>query len=147
MFSPSVSSKAITLTFAFLLISSPTFCDPIGIIDYAIEWGQTSKENYTFVFSGKVTREGRPCANAQVSLDIETSADGVVTQSAQAGDDGVYQIAITFTGRPSQASGWKLEARSSGISHSSSAEAEGRVILREGHTTVVVDRTLPLVEA
>ncbi len=147
MFSSKTAAKAFLLIGLNLLISSPLFSAPQAITGYSIEWGGSSQTAYTFVFSGVITRDGRPCPNARVNLDIETSRDGVVTESAQAGADGRYEIAITIKGCPEQASNWKLQARTGSVVNGQAGEAEGRVILMDSEKTVVVNRTLPLVEA
>ncbi len=147
MFSPMLSIKALFLVSLIFLSPTFAFCDPQGIVDYSIEWGPVVRSDYTFVFSGIVSREGHPCPNARVELDLETATEGIVTESALAGDDGRYQIAITITASPEQSSNWKLQARSGGIERAQTGEAEGRVILLEGQTSIIVDRPLNLVQA
>jgi len=122
-------------------------CAPQGIVAVALDWGPAASASYTYVFSGLVTCQNRPCPNAHVDLDLETVSQGVINQSTQAGEDGRFQIEVTVVGAPTDSSGWKLEAHTSGITNQQSAESEGRVILMEGQTKVVVDRSLPLVQA
>jgi hypothetical protein len=119
---------------------------PQGIVSVALQWG-TSVQTFTYVFAGQVTCQNNPCRNARVELNLETSTEGVITQTTRTGADGRYQLEVTVQGSPSESSAWKLEAHSASVSNQESAEAEGRVILTEGQAQVVVDRSLRLIEA
>jgi hypothetical protein len=146
MFSSKGRSQVVTLLAILALISSPVFSSSNGTVGYGLKW-QSNRASYTFVFSGQVMRQGRPCPNARISLDIETSYQGVVSQIADAGDDGRYQIAITVAGVPDQSSIWRLQARVSGLKESQTGEAEGRIILMDGQTTVIVSETIRIEQA
>jgi hypothetical protein len=122
-------------------------CASEGIVNVALEWGSSARTTYTYVFSGLITCQNKPCSNVRVNVDLDTATQGVITQSTQSGDDGRYQLAVTVPGAPEDSSGWKIEAHSAGISDQESAEAEGRVILMEDQKTVVVDRSLLLIQA
>ena len=117
-----------------------------GIVTVALEWG-SSVHTYMYVFSGLVTCQNHPCANVHVDLVLETENQGALTQTALTGNDGRYLMQVTLQGSPQEASSWKLTAQTSSMSDQESAEAEGRVILSEDQTTVMVDRTLPLIQA
>jgi hypothetical protein len=132
--------------FFLSLTTQNAICAPEGAINVALEWGPSAKTSYTYVFSGTLTCQNHPCSNAHVDLDLDTASQGVISQSTQAGEDGRYQIAVTITAVPEEASTWKLAAHSPTM-NPDSAEAEGRIILMEGQTTVVVDRSMRLIQA
>jgi FlaG/FlaF family flagellin (archaellin) len=119
---------------------------PQGVVNVALEWG-SSAQTFTYVFAGHVTCQNHPCSNARVDLNLDSASQGVITQITRAGEDGRYQFEVTLQGSPDGSSTWKLEAHSSSALNQESAEAEGRVILIEGQTTVVVDRSLLLIQA
>lgn len=146
MFSSKGYRKAAALLLALLPLQSPVYSAPRGTVGYSLNWTNPSAQ-YTFVFAGRVMRDGRPCANAHVSVDIQTANQGMVSESAEAGDDGRYQIALTVSAAPEQTSFWKLQARSATVTTVSTGEAEGRLILRDGQTTVVISETIPLLQA
>src|SRR5579871_3960495 len=137
----------LSLAFFLNLTVQNAISAPEGVVNVALEWGSSSRTTYTYVFSGLVTCQNRPCSNARVDLNLESTSDGAITQSTRAGDDGRYQMEVTVQGTPEASSAWKLEAHSSSVQNQESAEAEGRVILMEGQTTVVVDRSLLLIQA
>lgn len=147
MFSSKGSRKAVLFSAIFFLMHSPAFCKPKGFVGVGIQWGQTRRGTYTFVFAGQVTREGRPCPHARINLDLETSTQGVISESAQAGEDGQYQIAVTVAGAPEQSSIWKLQARAGSLTDRQTGQIEGRIILMEDQTTVVVSKSIPLEQA
>jgi hypothetical protein len=135
----------IALALVILPIQSAV-CAPHGVVTATYVLG-SSVASYTYVFSGVITCQNKPCSNARVDIDVVTATQGVVTQSTRAGDDGRYQMAVTVPGAPEDSSAWKLEAHSASLSEQASAEAEGRVILMEDQKTVVVDRSLLLTQA
>jgi hypothetical protein len=143
-----VSSARWFLSVAFLLSFSVknVHSAPNGLVSAALEWG-SSAQAYTYVFSGQVTCQNHPCANAHIDLNLETASQGVIVQTTQAGEDGRYELAVTVNGAPEDCSTWKLEAHSASVSQQESAEAEGRVILMEGEAKIAVDRSLLLIQA
>jgi hypothetical protein len=122
-------------------------CAPQAFVHVALEWGSPTKTVYTYVFSGVITCQHKPCSNARVDVDLVTATEGVVTQSTQAGEDGRYQLEVSVPGSPEDSSSWKIAAHTASISDQESAEAEGRIILMEDQKTVVVDRSLLLIQA
>jgi hypothetical protein len=136
----------IALSIVLLPIQS-AICAPQGIITATIEWGTSTAATYTYVFSGVITCQNKPCSNARVDIDLVTTSHGVISRSIRAGDDGHYQLALMAQGEPEDSSTWKLAAHSDCVTDQESAEAEGRVILMEDQKTVVVDRSLLLIQA
>jgi hypothetical protein len=120
---------------------------PADSDNFALDWGSNAKASYTYVFSGLLTCQNRPCSNARVDLDLETGSQGVISQTTQADEDGRYQMEVKVEGVPTDSSSWKLEARTFNTIRQQSAESEGRIILMDGRRTVVVDRSLLLIQA
>jgi hypothetical protein len=106
-------------------------CAPQAFVHVALEWGSPNKTVYTYVFSGLITCQNKPCANARVAVDLVTPTEGV----------------ISLAGSPEDSSSWKIAAHTASVSDQASAEAEGRIILMEDQKTVVVDRSLLLIQA
>ena len=149
MFDPKLQSARRFLVVAFFLFlpAKNAISAPQGVVNFALEWGPSAKTSYTYVFSGLVTCQNHPCPNAHVDLDIDTSSQGVISQSAQAGEDGHYQLEVTVPGSPEESASWKIQAHTVSITSQESGEAEGRIILIDGQTKVVVDRSLLLIQA
>jgi|SRR5882724_4907991 len=133
-------------TFFLLIPVQNAISAPEGVVNYAIQWG-SNKAAYTYVFSGLISCQNRPCSNARVEVALVTPSQGAVSQSVRAGDDGRYQVAITVPGSPEDASTWKIDAYSASVSEQATGEAEGSIILMEDQKTVVVDRTIQLIQA
>ena len=149
MFTPKLRNARRFLVVAFFL-NLPVqnaISAPVGVVSVALEWGSSARTSYTYVFSGIVTCQNHPCASAHIDLDIETTSQGVISKSTQVGADGRYQMEISIPGAPEDSSSWKLQAHSSGTMNHESGEAEGRIILMDGQTTVVVDRSILLIQA
>jgi len=130
----------------FLYILPASAAAANGIVTVALEWG-TSAQSYTYIFSGLVLCQNHPCVNVRVDLALDTDTRGTLTQTTTSGDDGRYQMEITLPGSAQDTSLWKLEARSGSSINRETAEAEGRVVNTESQTTVVVDRSLLLIQA
>lgn len=118
---------------------------PHGIVAADVEWG-SSVQAYTYVFSGQVISQNHPCSNAQVDVSLDSDTAGVISQTTTTGEDGRYQMEITLRGKPEDSSMWKLEAHSSTPTEREAAEMEGRVIIMEGQSTVVVNQHLLLTQ-
>ena len=150
MFTTKAAPRTRPILLLTLFLSLPlknAFSDQQGIVGAAIEWGGSTAQAYTYVFSGQVTCKNHACSNAKVEVNVDTASEGVVTQTTEAGADGRYQIELTLKGSPSDATTWKLEAHAPGLSDQESAEAEGRLIMMDGQTSVVVERPLFLTQA
>jgi hypothetical protein len=142
-----VAKWLLIVAFFLNLTVQNAVCAPEGAVNVALEWGSSARTSYTYVFSGLVTCQNHPCSNAHVDLDMDTANQGVISQSAQAGEDGRYQLEITIPGSPEDSASWKIQARAASVSDQESGEAEGRIILMEGQTKVNVDRSLLLIQA
>ena len=136
----------VTLT-VFALPLQSSVCFARGFAGIALDTMAPNRTPYTYVFSGWVTCQNKPCANARVDLDLVTTTQGAIARSTRTGEDGHYQLAITVAGAPEDSSLWKLEVRTAGLSGQESAQAEGSIILMEDEQTVVVDRSLLLTQA
>jgi hypothetical protein len=136
--------QSLKLLLAFLLpLAQTTFSAaeaPQGRVDYALEWG-TSRQTYTYIFSGTVTCGGHPCAGAQVDVNLDSPDEGLLTQSTKTESDGHYLVQIQVQGTASEAASWKLMARSD-ASLKDPIEVEGQLILMQDETTVNVERPL-----
>ena len=79
-----------------LLLAQSTFslaAPSQGQVAYAVEWG-TSRQTYTYIFSGTVTCGGKPCAGAQVDVNLDSPDEGLLTQSTKTESDGHYLVQI-----------------------------------------------------
>lgn len=123
-----------------ILLPNAAMAQTRGIVDYSLQW-VSAPQTYTYVFSGIVTCSGKPCADAQVEVDLDSPAQGILHESSLAGADGRYLMQIQVVGVPEQAATWKLTT--SGLSRANDpVEVEGRVILMQDQTTVIVERPL-----
>ena len=113
-----------------------------GMVGCTLEW-HSGNQVYSYVFSGVVSNQGRPCPNARVQLQISTASQPDLVQETVAAADGTYQLKIDLPGRPDQAAEWKLIAQAP---ETGAAEIEGRSILMEGQNQVTVQRPIQLVQ-
>ena len=136
--------KALTV---ILFPALTSVCTAQGFAHVEIDSIASTRTPYTYVFSGLVTCQNRPCANVRVDVDLVTNTQGAIVQSTRTGADGRYQLEVTVSGSPEDSSLWKIEAHTTNLSQQESAQAEGRVILMDDEQTVVVDRSLLLIQA
>ena len=133
-------------TFAVTPILSPipVFANK-GVVNCTIEWG-SSHQTYTYVFSGVVSSQGRPCPNAKVQLQLSAANQPDQTQETVAGADGSYELKITIPGAADESTQWKLVAQAPDASSLEATEIEGSAILSDSDNTVVVERPIQLVQ-
>ena len=130
-------------TYAQFASVVPAFSENHGIVSYQLDW-HTSRQTYTYVFSGVVTCQGRPCANTQVHVDIDTPSQGVVSQATTTSPDGRYLLQVSVEGDADDTTTWKLLAEAGGPNHGEPTEIEGRSILMQDQTTVPIERLLQI---
>src|SRR5271165_4167126 len=80
-----------------------------GVVDCTLVWG-SNQQTYTFVFSGTVNKEGRPCPNAKIQLQLSAANQPDQIQETLAAADGSYELKISIPGTANQATQWKLVA-------------------------------------
>jgi len=100
---------------------------------------------FTYVFAGLVTCQNHPCSNARVDLNLDSVAEGVITQTTRASEDGRYQIEVLCRGLR-MASAWKLELIRS-VSSRHQAKPKDASFFKRAKAPIVVDRSLLLVQA
>jgi hypothetical protein len=127
-----------------LFLSASAMARPLGTVDCALEW-HSSRQTYTYVFSGVVSHQGRPCPNAKIQLQLSSASQPDLVQETLASADGTYQLKVSIPGNPEQATDWKLIAQmpETGLQ---SPEIAGRTIMTESEEPVVVDRTIQMVQ-
>jgi len=143
-FLPAIRSLPILLySLIQILVPITALAQPKGVVDCALEWHSDNK-TYTYVFSGVVSSEGRPCPNAKIHLQLSFSRQPDLVQETIALADGTYELKVSVTGKPEDSTDWKLIAQAPETS-TQSAEIEGRTILTD-ENSVAVERPIQLVQ-
>jgi hypothetical protein len=117
---------------------------PKGTVDCTLEW-HTTRQTYTYVFTGVVSKQGRPCANARIQLLLSTNRQPDQIQETTAAADGSYELKIALPGNPEDSADWKLVAQAPDTSTLEATEVAGRMILTDGENTVMVERPIQLI--
>lgn len=125
-----------------IFVPAHVFALPAGEVGYSLEW-HSGHQVYTYVFSGVVSRQGRPCPNAKIQLEISTPTQPDMTQETVASADGTYELKIDLPGQPEQSAEWKLVAQAP---ETDSVEIDGRSILMEGENRVDIKRPIQFVQ-
>ena len=125
-----------------IFVPSLLNAQPHGMVGVTLEW-HTARQVYTYIFTGQVTSQGRPCPNATVELQISQANQPDVLKETVASADGTYQLKVEIPGLVDQSAEWKLIAQSP---ETGSAEIAGRSILMEGENLLVVQRPLLLIQ-
>jgi len=144
-FSPA-AAKLTLLVYSFTSVFVPTLAhsENHGTVDCGLEW-HNSQQVYTYVFSGVVSRKGRPSPNARIQLQISSPSQTDLIQDTVASADGTYEMRVALTGAPSQAAAWKIVAQAPEIG-AEATEIEGRSIMIDGLNQVQVNRRIQLVQ-
>jgi hypothetical protein len=130
-------------SFGPALVPVPVLGTPKGTVDCTLEW-HTAGQTYTYVFTGVVRNQGRPCPNARIQLQLSTGSKTDMIQDTVAGEDGRYELTVAVSGNPKSAADWKLVAQAPNTSTLDSTEVTGRMILTQNEDTVMVQRTIQL---
>jgi hypothetical protein len=127
-----------------LLVPAAVWALPKGTVDCVLEW-HTSRQTYTYVFSGVVSHLGRPCPNAKIQVQLSVASQPDKVQETLASADGTYQLKLSISGNPEEATDWKLIAQmpETGLL---SPEIAGRAILMDSEETVKVNRSIQMVQ-
>ncbi len=142
---PARLSWLLTLySFTLALVPATGLAQSKGTVDCMLEW-HTSRRVYTYVFSGVVSSQGKPCPNAKIQIRMSPPNQDDVIQDTVASADGTYELKVTVAGSPEDSAEWKLVAQGSEIGLESAA-IEGRAILMEDENTVMVERPIQLVQ-
>ena len=126
-----------------LLLPAAVFAKSKGVVDVTLEW-HTGRQTYVYVFSGVVSRQGRPSPSAKVRLVLNAPGQELVEETV-ASEDGTYELKVTVAGVPEETADWKLIARGTGVD-AEAAEVEGRTILTVSDEAVMVQRPIQLVQ-
>jgi hypothetical protein len=132
------------ISFGPVLIPVPVLANK-GVVNCSIEWG-SNRQTYTFVFSGTVSKEGRPCPNAKIQLQLSAANQPDQIQETLAGADGSYELKVSMSGTADQAAQWKLVALAPEASALEATEIEGSAIPTDDGNTVMVQRPIQLVQ-
>jgi hypothetical protein len=124
------------------LLLSPASAQPKGTVDCTLEW-HNGHQVYTYIFAGKVSRQGVPSANARIQLHLNGPDRKEVIEETVAKADGSYELKVALTGIPEDAADWKLVAQNLDVSDDMT-EIEGRTILMNDESTVTVQRLIQL---
>jgi hypothetical protein len=127
-----------------LLVPALAFAQPKGHVNVTLEW-HSNRQVYTYVFTGVVSHQGRPCANAKIHLELNAPGQPDLAQDTLTLEDGRYSITVALQGVPQQAADWKLVAEGPETGDQIS-EIEGRTVMTEDTEPVVVQRRIQLVQ-
>ena len=128
-----------------IFVPVPTFAQRQGRVDCILEW-HSGRQTYTYVFSGVVSSQGRPCPNAKIQLQFSTPSQPDLIQETVASANGTYELKVSVAGNPQDSADWKLVAQAPETSAAlaGTTEIDGRAILTEDENTVVVERPIQL---
>jgi len=132
-------------SFGQVLVPVPVLAHAKGTVNCSVEWG-SSNQTFSYVFSGVVSCQGRPCPNAKVQLQLSTASQPDVVQDTVAAADGSYELKIAVAGTAQDSAQWKLIAQAPESISQEAVEVEGSSILTDDENTIVVQRPLQIVQ-
>ena len=134
----------ILYTFVQVLVPIQVLAQSREVVDCTLEW-HSGHQTYTYVFSGVVSSQGRPCPNAKIQLQLSAPSQPDLIQETTASAEGAYELKIILAGNPQESADWKLVAQAPETS-AEAAEIEGRTIFTDGENMVMVQRPIQLVQ-
>jgi hypothetical protein len=144
MKTPLAACLLLVNSFFPILVPALAFAQPKGHVHVTLEW-HSHKQVYTYVFTGVVSHQGRPCANAKIHLELSDPDRRELAQDVITKEDGSYSITVALKGIPHQAADWKLVAVGPDT-RTQMSEIEGRTVLMEANDPVVVQRPIQLIQ-
>jgi hypothetical protein len=114
-----------------------------GLINYSIEWGSL-RRTYTYIFSGTVRCGSQLCADARVQAQVDPGLSAGASGETLSGADGHFEVRITCDASADDSVVWKMVAAAPILGGGDPVELEGRFIMAEDQTTIVVQRPVQI---
>ena len=133
------------LSLGSVMVPAPVLAANKGTVSYGVELG-SAEQTYTYVFTGTVLSQGRPCPNAKVLVKISTDSEPDRFQETIAKADGSYELKVAVSGDENEAAQWTLVAQAPYASALDTVEIHGSAILTVNQNTVLVQRPIQLVQ-
>ena len=114
-----------------------------GIVSYVLE-GQSLRRTYTYIFSGIVHCGNQVCSNARVQVQVEPDNSAGISGETRSASDGRFEVQIACDGSVDDSVAWRIIAEAPVPGGGDPVELEGRVIMTEDETTVIVQRPVQI---
>jgi hypothetical protein len=124
------------------MVPASVHAQPKGKIVYTLVW-QKGHPVYSYVFTGVVSRHGKPVPHARIRLHVRSRYQAELLRETTATSDGRYELIVALAGEPEQAADWTLLAQAAD-SASEAAEVAGSTILMQDESDVWVQRPIEL---
>lgn len=131
-------------TSAVVTLPQAAFKAPIAIKKQAKQHVKMGKidpkmKQYTYIFSGKATLEGRSYGKAQVLVRVLSARGGEILRKTVTKADGSYSLKVSLAERPNQPVDWSVQALTKDFKK---VESAGRQITLRGDEATLVETPL-----